>query len=279
MYKRYALGESERPGTGPAGVFIFFVFCAVVVWMVPVVLEAVSGHPVELFMVPPIWRAEIMCGSAGAAHTGYTYVYENDKCYKQCKKPGCMDGGRMVDETVPYPVNDGDMVNANLAASRNGIDIHGIYVIVFTTIQYGTVVAALISLGVMNMRSIVYGVPYFAVCGAILYGAVPPGLLWVSVPAWLGSYGADMWSTLRFGRHRIIIYEANPVLRCMVRRCGMRAFPVHTVIYVGLVSAISTIIGMEGPLAWEGAACVMFGLAGAHMWAAANNMEVHRNVR
>ena len=53
MYKRYVAGVDVPKSMGLGGTVNFFIFCTVVAWLLPFGVEAVSGHPVELYMMPP----------------------------------------------------------------------------------------------------------------------------------------------------------------------------------------------------------------------------------
>lgn len=268
MYRRYALGRSERETGGPAGVFVFFVVCTAVVWLVPLALESVAGHSAALFMVPPVWRGEIMCSPPGVTDRDHTYVYGDGACTIQCNMPGCPREGQAV------PVNSREDAEANLQAARSGLDIYGIYTLVFTVLKYGSVVAALAGLVVMRTR------PAWAwlcvpCCAMAAAAALEPALLALALPAWAISYCTDMWSTARFGESGVMRHETNPLLRYMVRRCGMRAFAFHTVLYGALLGGASVLLGMAGPLPWnQTLGMLAFGLAGVHAWAAANNIRV-----
>lgn len=269
MYKRYALGRSESETGGPAGVLAFFVLCAAVVWLVPPVLESVAGHSAELFMVPPVWRGEIMCSPPGVTDRDHTYVYDG-ACMVRCDIPGCPQEGQTV------PVNGRQDVEANLQAARSGLDMHGLYAVVFTLLRYGTVVAALAGLAVMGMR------PAWAwlcvpCCVMAAAAAHEQALLALALPAWAAAYCTDVWSTARFGESGIVRHEANPLLRYMVRRCGMRAFVVHAILYGALLGGAAVLLGAAGPLPWgQTLGMLAFGLAGGHAWAAAGNMRVFR---
>lgn len=146
MYKRYMLNE---PGAEKkynlGGVVNFFIFCAAVVWLLPVGIEAYTNHPAELAMMPPAWRAEILCTPAGsAAEQKYTYTYDGE-CHKVCKKPGC----DLTGVAVTTPRASG--WEANLAESREGLDLYDVFEGLLTVMRYGTLLCALISVFVMRV--------------------------------------------------------------------------------------------------------------------------------
>ena len=273
MYRRYALGRPGSETGGPAGVLAFFVLCAAVVWLVPPVLESVSGHSAELFMIPPAWRGEIMCSPPDATERDHAYLYEDGACILQCRTPGCPREGQAV------PVNDREDVGRNLAAARGSLDIHGLYAAVFAVLRYGTVVAALAGLAVMAVTAVTAARPAWAwlcipCCVMAAAATLEPALLAPALPVWAVAYCVDAWSTSRFGEAGVMRHEANPLLRFMVRRCGMRAFAVHAVLYGVLVAGVSVLLGEAGPLAWDRTLGMLaFGLAGGHAWAAAGNVR------
>lgn len=273
MYKRYALGENK---TTLEGVVTFFVFCSAVVWLLPIGIESVAGHDIEVFMIPPIWRGDVMCSGPGGSDT-YTYTYTNDTCVQRCKIPGCPNDGAVSTR------NDAGTISANLEAARTGLDIGDVYNIGITALRYGTVLAALMSLGVMGVR--MYGISYLSYLYAIPFGVgaaaaiFEPALLPVSISAWCVSYGMDMWSTSRFGES-VRIYETNPLLRILFRNTTIRNGMIcHTILYVSLICVVSYVVGIAGPIPADVfLAATLFGLAAGHMWAAANNVAEYKRV-
>ena len=267
MYKRHALGEPDRAG-GPAGVFAFFVLCAAVVWLVPIGVEAIGGLPPEIFLMPPSWRGEIMCGMPGGTDRDHTYLYRDGMCFIQCKTPGCPREGQTS------PANDDAAIQANVRASRSGLDIYAVYVLVFTILKYGTAVAALAGLALLLGRPAWAWscVPCFAAAGAAV---LEPALLWAALPAWAAAYCTDVWSTMRFGEAGVARRETNPVIRYAVRRCGRRGFALHAVLYCMVLAGASVLLWAAGPVPWDAVlGTLAFGLAGGHAWAAAGNARV-----
>ena len=267
MYRRYALGRPESETGGPAGILAFFVLCAAVVWLVPPALESVSGHSAELFMIPPAWRGEIMCAPPDMAERDHAYLYKDGTCVVQCDIPGCPREGQVT------PVNGREDIERNLAAARSGLDVYGLYEVVFAVLRYGTVVAALAGLAMMAARPVWAWlcVPCCVMAGV---AALEPALLALAIPVWIAVYCVDAWSTSRFGEAGVIRHETNPLLRYMVRRCGMRALAMHAALYCILVVGMSVLLGAVGPLAWDQTLGMLaFGLAGGHAWAAAGNVR------
>ena len=270
VYKRHVLGApgSETPTLG--GVVTFLIFCSMVVWAVPLAMEHISGMPLELFLVPPVWRGEIMCGAAADGEREYTYTYGDGACVKVCRVPGCGVEGDSG------PANSREVWEANLREARSGLDLYGIFGLAITVIRYGVVVAALASLGMMR----VYGGPAWVCmpCGAgAVAAALEPALLPAGLAALAAAYTADIWSTARFGGRALRFHEANPLLRVLFRRCTMRtALALHTAMYVTLLAGASYTLGQYGPLQWDALlSALAFGLAGMHAWAAAGNVRVY----
>ena len=280
MYKRHFLGTPEDETTKLGGVVTFFAFCAVVVWVMPLGIEAVSGHSVEMFMIPPIWRAEIMCATPDEPDDrDYTYILDGNTCIKKHDIPGHVDDG------TTKPKNSDEAIAANVAKARAGLDLYDIFQIVMLALKTGTPLVALISLGILRMGAAV-GRPSWGwlcvPCGAAAVAAAfEPALLPAGLAVWAAAYTIDMWSTSRFGKQQVARYEINPILRALVRRCSIRAaFILHTIIYAPLVVGLPWLMGMAGPLSWEEVAGVLvFVLGGAHMWAAASNIREYGYTR
>lgn len=273
MYKRYLLGTPEHEATRLSGVASFCAFCAVVVWLLPYGIEAVAGHPPEVFFIPPIWRAEIMCASTSEpSDREYTYVMDGGDCIKKCKTPGCPVEGDIT------PKNPPEIAAANMRAARSGLDIADIYELVLMGLRYGTPVASIISLGVMRL-GVVYRPAWAWLCVpcgvAAAAAAFEPVLVPAALAAWVVAYAVDMWSTSRFGERDVQRFEINPILRSLLWRFGMRpAFILHTILYAALLGGLSALMAMAGPLPWEQVTGMLaFALAGAHVWAAASNIR------
>lgn len=275
VYKRYWLGapQAETPTLG--GVVSFLVFCSVVVWTVPLAMESVSGMPLELFLMPPAWRGEIMCWTAGDAEREYTYVYRDGECVKVCKMPGCAFEG----ESGPAHLREA--WEANLREARSGIDLSGIFWLAVTVIKYGAVVAALASLGIMRVHGgrawPAWGWACVPCAAGAVAAAIEPALLPAGLGALAAAYISDVWSTARFGGRALRTNEGNPLLRALFRRCTVRtALALHTATYMALAVCVSYVLGQAGPLQWDALlAALAFGLAGVHVWAAAGNVRVY----
>lgn len=273
MYKRYVLGTPEHETARLSGVVAFFAFCAVVSWLLPYGIEAVAGHTPEVFFIPPIWRAEIMCASTSEPpDREYTYVMEDGDCVKKCNTPGCPVEGDVT------PKNPPEITAANMRAARSGLNIADIYELVLMGLRYGTPVVSVISLLVMRLGAV--SRPAWAwlcvPCGAAAAAAAfEAALLPAALAACATAYTVDMWSTSRFGERDVRRFEVNPILRSLLRRFGMRpAFVLHTVLYAALLGGLSFLMGMAGPLPWEQVAGMLaFALAGAHVWVAASNIR------
>lgn len=51
MYRRYVIGNARATGIG--SIVGFFIFCALVVWLIQFSIEIISGQFVELYRMPP----------------------------------------------------------------------------------------------------------------------------------------------------------------------------------------------------------------------------------
>ncbi len=145
MYQRYVIGKEA--GT-INDIVTFFILCCLVVWLVPITVEQVSGNSMEIFMLPPIWRGEIMCApDDGANERDYTFSYENGKCYKNFKpgkcNPDCIKEAHKLSEAD---------IQVNLTKAREGIGIHDIFQLMLMGVQYGSIIAALSSLLIMRVK-------------------------------------------------------------------------------------------------------------------------------
>lgn len=284
MYKRHALGEAESKTISPAGAFTFFAFCSVVLWAVPAGIEAVSGTTVEMYMMPPTWRAEILCAPAeghpnnwSSTNQGvrYTYVHDGDnagsECTRICVDAGCAGGGD------PAAENGDDAIRTNLNKAREGLDLYDVFEVVFLILKWGAVVTAIGSLVVMRT-----GGPDMRwaclPCGAMVAAAaLNPQAFIAVIPVYAAAYASDMWSTARFGPDRLRLFETNPILRRLIRHGPARAFSYHTMINVALVSALAAALAVWGPVSWEHSlGMLLAGLAGAHFWFAACNMREYK---
>ena len=93
-----------------------------------------------------------------------------------------------------------------------------------------------------------------------------PALLWAALPVWAAAYCIDMWSTMRFGEAGVARRETNSVIRYVVRRCGMRGFVLHTMLYCAVLGVSSTLLWVAGPVPWDAIlGNLAFGLAGGHV--------------
>lgn len=282
MYKRYWLGAPAQETHTVGGVFKFFVFCTLVIWLLPAGIEAVSDMPLDLFAVPPIWRAEIICAdSSDPDDRDYKYILDGNTCTKECTKPGCT----IVDPTKTLTKEQiRDNYLANISESRRDLGVHNIFEITMLALRYGTLLTALGSLGVMMVGAVrlpawwLLCVP--CVVMAVVVGMMPE-LLPLAAGAWAAAYAADLWSTRRFDDQDIIRGEVNPFLRRLLRRYGVRySFILHPIIYVGGVVGTPFLVEPFGPLAWyQVMGMMMFGLAGLHVLVAANNIREHRHSR
>ena len=267
MYKRYV---TDAKSAGLGGTVNFFLFCVVVVWLLPFGVEAVSGHPVELYMMPPSWRAEILCTPPGAvdADRSYKYAYDGG-CARVCKIPGCGEDG-------PAPTNGEEAWRANVAEARQGLNLYDVFELFLLGLRYGTLLVALAGLGVMGM-----GRPAWfwlcIPCGVAAVAALHPVLWIAAVPAWAAAYATDMRSTARFGEENVRRHEVNPVLRRLMKYGMRRAFAMHTALYVCLLACVPYATGLVGPLPWHATTgMLMFGLAAVHLWVAACNTREYR---
>lgn len=274
MYKRYIISEkNESKIPNLAGIFNFFVFCTIVTWAVPFAIEMMSGHSVEMYMMPPTWRAEILCSPSGAgADHQYTYLYDGE-CSRLCKVPGCGGEG---------PSTKSPDWEANLAKAREGIDLYDMFEVVLNVLRYGTLSAALISLGVMRVRGMFAGRPAWVwacvPCVAMsAVAAMRPEMVWAALMVWAAAYAADMWSTSRFGVENVRLNEANPVLRRLMRYGMRRGMALHTILYAGLVVCVPQVLGPVGMLEWDAMMGMLaFGLAAGHVWVAAANIAYYK---
>ena len=183
--------------------------------------------------------------------------------------PGCPREGD------PAPVNGDAAIQSNIRASRSGLDIYAVYALVFTILKYGTAVAAIAGLALLLGRPAWAWscVPCFAGAGVVV---LEPALLWTALPVWAAAYCMDMWSTMRFGEAGVARRETNPVLRHAVRRCGQRGFALHAALYCVVLGGSSVLLWAAGPAPWHMVlGTLAFGLAGGHVWAAANNIRVY----
>ncbi len=275
VYKRYWLGAPQAETSTLGGVVSFLAFVSIVVWAVPLAMESVSGMPLELFLVPPAWRGEIMCGTAGDAEREYAYAYRDGACVKVCNVPGCGFEGESG------PAHPREVWEANLREARSGIDLSGIFWLAITVIKYGAVVAALASLGIMRVSGArawpAWGWACVPCAAWAVAAALEPALLPAGLAALAAAYASDIWSTARFGGRALRDNEYNPLLRALFRRYAMRtALALHTAAYMALVACVSYALGQAGPLPWDALLAAMaFGLAGVHVWVAAGNVRVY----
>lgn len=267
MYKRYVAGQGEKAGT-LGNIVVFFVFGMLVVWCVPLAVQAVSEMPMDIFMVPPIWRGDIMCPEPSE---GTQYSYRDGMCYVQCIVPG----GANCNGIVP-PLGE-EQWRANLAKSRESLGLYDIYSVGLMGLKYGTVVGALASAAVMYV-----GRPAWVWCmipcgiGATVC-AMYDGIWPVGIAAMIVAYAADVYSTARFGR-RLMLYETNVIMRYMFRRYTVRlALTLHTIWYFAAIVGVSVLLGSTGPIQWHVMlGSFMFGLAACHIWCAAGNVKQYR---
>lgn len=287
MYKRYWLGTPSNETNTVGSVFKFFVFCALVVNLLPAGIEAVSGLPLELFMVPPVWRAEMVCSSPDEdTDRDYKYTLDGSTCTKVCTDPGTCSGDGTT-KTLSGEQIETNM-RANAAESRRDLGIHGIFDLVMLGFRYGTVLAAMASLGVLRLGRArrAYG-PFVAIGASmacaplVVLWAGPVTVLPVALGALAAAYAGDAWSTSRFGRKNISRREVNPLMRWLVGRYGVRlSLVLHPAIYGGLVAGASVLMGLGGPLSWDQAAGMLaLALAGAHAVATVNNIRAYRHER
>lgn len=284
MYKRHALGQAENQTISPAGAFTFFAFCSVVLWAVPAGIEAISGTTIEMYMMPPTWRAEIFCALATGHEDDYgfttdnpgvryTYIHENGECTRTCVDAGCAGGGDTGSE------NGGDAIASNLAKAREGLDLYDVFEVVFLGLKWGAVITAIGSLVVMSVGrpGLWWACPP---CGAMVaVAALHPQAFIAVIPVYAAAYASDMWSTARFGPERLRLFETNPILRRLIRYGPVRAFAYHTVINVALVSALAAALAVWGPVSWEHSlGMLLAGLAAAHFWFAACNAREYRKM-
>lgn len=258
MYKRYIIGDSKAQSVG--SIVSFFVFCTLLVWFIPFGVEIISGQPVELYMMPPTWRASILCGSVGDTTN---YRYDNGICYTQCDTPvNCTEG--------ISPVNSETEWKANLAAARQGINLYDVFEAILLALKYGTLLAALASIIIMRMyRSMILCIPC-CILGFVVI--IYPVFIAAAIPVWCVAYCIDMYTTIRFGQRRISCCEANPILRYLMKYGLRRAFILHSIIYAGLLASISYGTSIIGPLGiYQAAGMLLFGLAAAHLYAAESN--------
>ena len=271
MYKRYIVGDGESRGD-LGGMVNFFIFCTLVVWLLPFGIEAVAGHPVELYMMPPSWRAEILCSPPGVVDTDRPYYYVHDGgCTRVCHVPGCGHDGLA-------PGNSEDAWRANLDEARQGLNLYDVFSLMLMGLRYGTLVVALASFGVMCAgRPVWMGRPMWfwlcIPCGVMAAVVVLHPAWWVAaVPVWAVAYGTDMYSTARFGGENVRRYEVNPVLRWLMGYGMRRAFTLHTILYGCMIACVPYAASLAGPLPWHATTgMLMFGLAAAHLCVAACN--------
>ncbi len=139
MYKRYVISQGEKAGT-LGNIVVFFVFGVLVVWCVPLAVQAISDMPMDIFMVPPIWRGDIMCPEPSE---GIRYSYRDGMCHMQCVVPGGANCNGVV-----LPLEE-EQWRANLAKSRESLGLYDIYSVGLMGLKYGTVIGALASAAVM----------------------------------------------------------------------------------------------------------------------------------
>ena len=298
-YKRWWLGTPSQETHTIGGVVKFFIFCALVVNLLPLGIEAVTDLPLEVSMVPPIWRAEIICSTPteppapGETPTtkppprDYKYTLEGNVCTKVCtKEPNCAVAGETKELSTDQIAYNS---KANMAESRQDLGIHGIFELVMLVLRYGTVLVALASFGIMkvgsNLRWYMFAAPYGAVCAVLLALWVAPigldDVLVFAVGVWLAAYAADMWSTSRFTREDLGAREMNPVMRWLIVRFGVKhTFVVHPVVYGALLVGVSFLMEATSPLTWQ-QTFVLFALLLScfHVGGAVNNMYQRRQDR
>lgn len=228
----------------------------------PYGVEAVSGYPVEIFMMPPAWRGDVMCPAPD--DMVQTYQYTDGMCVPKCVVPGC---GAPTTPTLPQAD-----IEQNMAAAREGLDLFDVYNLGIEALRYGTILVAMSSIGVMSM-----GRPVWYVCALCMVMAVwsffEPILLWGGVACLVASYGIDMWSTSRFG-HDIARYEANPILRALYARYGMASFMMHSAIYAGVISVAYVILSLDGHGGMV--APMLYILAAGHVIVATGNIREYK---
>ena len=182
-----------------------------------------------------------------------------------CKTPGCGQDG-------PAPKNGEDAWRANVAEARQGLNLYDVFELFLLGLQYGTLLTTLISLAVMRV-----GRPaWFWLCvpcvAAAAATALHPAWWAAAIPAWAAAYAVDMRSTARFGEENVRRFEVNPVLRRLMKHGMRRALALHTALYAGMLACIPYATALAGPLQWHATTgMLMFGLAAAHLWAAACN--------
>lgn len=264
MYKRYVICQGEKAGT-LGNIVVFFVFGTLVVWCVPLAVQAISDIPMDIFMVPPIWRGDIMCPEPSE---GIRYSYRDGMCYMQCVVPGGANCNGIVS-----PLGE-EQWRANLAKSRESLGLYDIYSVGLMGLKYGTVIGALASAAVMYVGRPAW-VWCVIPCGiSAVVCAMYDGIWPVGIAAMVVAYMADAYSTARFGR-RLVLYEANVIMRYLFRRYSIRlALTLHTMWYFAAIVGVSILLGSTGPIQWHVMlGSLMFGLAACHIWCAAGNVQ------
>lgn len=276
MYKRHALGDDERATGTPATVFTFFAFLSAIVWLVPLGIEIVFDSEIEMLMMPPSWRAEIMCHPPpDDANSKCSYIHADGIC---TSVPGQHCKG---DQT--HNENEETQRDINLLRAREGLDLYDIYTLVFDGLRWGTVLAAGISMVIMRVGRQAWTWVWVP-CGSmvavtVIHPEAYPLLLAAALPVHAAAYAADMWSTSRFGIEHLRKFEFSPMLRYFIRYGMARAFAYHTAASVGIVASLASAMTIWGPLPWDASlGMVSFGMATMHLWAIRNNIGWYRLV-
>lgn len=271
MYKRYVEGDQQTTSLG--GIITFAVLVCCVVWLVPVVVLTVTEMPMEIFMIPPIWRGDIMCQD-GTNIQQYTYV--DGVCTAECE-PGepCV---------APHGPVSAEQVRINLEKARQGLGLYDIYQVGMLVLQYGSIVCIVCSAGVMRIRTkhhvhLHLGIILYGLVLCILYLILPyDTLLPYGVGVMVVAYVIDMYSTARFGdsvRYR----EANPILRRLFAVYTIRrALALHTGLYCTLLVGVTILFG-TGPFPIHGTmGILLFSLAACHLYCGINNLKIYKEI-